>query len=752
MRPALSPCGSPRPLSVLLPPLLWITLLFLASTAQADRANDALGPARDLDDVGMGSFLVKREDGLHEAPRLETDVSIEVAGWITRAQVTQRFTNPTEDWVEGVYVFPLPENAAVDGLLLRIGERVIAGRIEERARAKAIYEEARESGRKASLVEQERPNVFTTSVANLGPGETLTVALTYQADARYDGGEFSLRFPLVVAPRYVPGTHAVQGFEGTGWATNTDAVPDAARITPPVRPPDEAREHRVHLRAEIAPGFPLARIASPSHGIRVRAAENDVHHVELDASDESDAQADRDFVLRWTPRVGHAPQAALFRERWQNEDYTLLMVLPPSEAAAETPRLSRETILVVDTSGSMGGTSIEQARRALHVALEALEPEDSFNVIAFDSATRSLFPASRPASPRWIARARRWVDGLQANGGTEMDAALKAALRDDGESRAVRQVVFLTDGAVGNESALFARIERDLGRSRLYPVGIGSAPNAHFMTRAAAFGRGTFTYVGTTDEILPRMRELFTKIDRPVLTDLEIDWGEARVEAYPRRIPDVYQGEPVVVAARIPDGLDAVTLRGRRGEERLTIPIRLRGGGGHDGVARLWARRKVADRMDAMHTRNARPEDVEAEVKALGLRHHLVTRWTSLVAVDVTPTRPVDAPLDTRAIEALLPAGWDFAKVFGDDETRPTRGIAPAPPPPLRLASNAAESDATIGGPAAGIGVGQLPQGSTPAPLLLLLGSGLLGGAGLLGRPRRSAPEAAEGDATEVGR
>ncbi len=262
------------------PSLVLFTLLacLLAWPSQATQT-DGLGRIRDPGEMGSGGLLIRTEEGLREAPLVETDVAIEVAGLIARTRVTQRFTNPTPDWVEGVYVFPLPDDAAVDALTMRVGERLIEGRVEERARAKRTYEKAKQEGRKASLVEQERPNVFTTSIANLGPDETVEVTITYQEDARYDQGRFQLRFPLVVGPRFVPGTRVVEGFAGTGWAANTDAVPDAARITPPVAHPDDPRRHPVTLRAEIDAGFPLDAVTSPSHPLSVSAQRGNVYSV-----------------------------------------------------------------------------------------------------------------------------------------------------------------------------------------------------------------------------------------------------------------------------------------------------------------------------------------------------------------------------------------------------------------------------------------------------------------------------------------
>jgi Ca-activated chloride channel family protein len=707
-----------------------------------------------------GGLLLNSAGGLHEAPALSTDVDIQIAGIIARTRVVQRFSNPTTDWVEGVYVFPLPEDAAVDSLKIRIGDSVIEGRIEERARAKATYKKARAEGRKATLVEQERPNIFTTSIANLGPAEEVEVILTYQEEVQYDQGRFSMRFPMVIAPRYIPGTTKVAGFSGTGWADNTAEVTDAARITPPVVGPDRStappaqsgsepqrrrplRLHPITIAVQLDAGFPLDEIESPSHAVRVRADRGNIYSVRLDAGA---VPADSDFELTWRPITGSVPRAALFRESWQGEDYALLMVVPPQPDTATAARLSRETIIVIDTSGSMGGESIIQARGAVQHALTTLHPEDAFNIIRFSSNFTALHPDSQPATTDAIKLAGAWVDRLEAGGGTEMLPALEAALAPGREPRAVRQVIFITDGAVGNEAALFSVLQSKLGTARLYPVGIGSAPNAHFMTKAAKFGRGTFTYIGQPSEVSEKMSELFSKIDTPVLHDLRANWDSDSVEAWPARIPDVYIGEPVIIAAKLSKEAEKIVLEGRRGTEKIRIELPLVGGSKHKGVAALWARRKIASLMNSIHEGESL-DRVSVDVAALGVRHHIVTRWTSLLAVDVTSSAPPEAELDTLPIPSLLPRGWDFFGLFRPkrQETLPPSGnteAADARPSTRSILHPSRRPTVAIGQLTASAQIGRLPQGGTSSALLIWLGAGLLTGGGLTWRSRhRKVPE-----------
>ncbi len=660
----------PWPLRLVAPSLLWLAVL--AGTAHATPHE------RVLAETTRGTLWLQGADGsFSEAPTLATEVGIEVTALTARATVRQRFANPGSDWAEGVYVFPLPETAAVDGMRLRIGERVIEGQVKERAEAREAYRVARDKGQRASLVEQERPNVFTTSVANLGPGEEVTVEIDYQQRVDFRDGEFRLRFPTVVGPRYVPGHTLPEAVVSEsvrlagGWAPATDAVPDAPRITPPVREPGEPPSNRLRIEVRLRPGMPLERLSSAHHPVR-ETRQGEQYVVTLA---EGPVPADRDFELTWRPVPARLPRASLFRETVAGEHFAMLTVVPPRSLAADQPRAARDLVLVVDVSGSMHGASIAQARDALDAALARLDPGDRFNVIAFNNRAWSLFPTPHQATPANVGAARRWVGRLDASGGTEMAAALRLALTAEAEARTagarLRQVVFLTDGAVGNEAALFDLIERRLGRSRLFTVGIGSAPNSHFMRRAAEVGRGTFVHVGNTAQVGERIDQLLRKLDHPALTDVRLELPEGTgAEVLPDPVPDLYLGEPVQVLLRLPALPDHATLSGRIGGREWRAGLAL-DAAEVAGIGRLWARSKIAALMD--RHRRATEEGERAalrdEVVALALRHRLVSRFTSLVAVDVTPARVREALLRRHALRTELPHGWSHARVFGTPQT-----------------------------------------------------------------------------------
>ena len=629
-------------------------------------------------DARSGSLLLKTDDGYADATRLGIDVDLTVSGPTIRARVTQIFRNPTSDWVEATYVYPLPAGGAVDTLKMVVGERVIVGDIKERQQARVIYERARQNGQKAALTEQERDNIFTNSVANIGPGETVLVQIEYQEPVQQSGAEFSLRVPMVVGPRYNPAP-MVQSVDfhsdsGAWGATKTDPVPDRDRITPPVLDPAQNLPvNPIAITVHLQAGFPLGEVKSHHHAIKVESPDNTTRIIKLA---DAPVAADRDFELTWKPAAEAAPSVGLFREHVGDADYLLAFVTPPAVEQAERKPLPREVVFVIDNSGSMGGTSIVQAKASLSYALGRLQPTDRFNVIRFDDTMDVLFPTSVPADAGHLGRATAFVNALQAAGGTEMVPAMRAALTDTAGSDAntVRQVVFLTDGAIGNEQQLFETITAMRGRSRVFMVGIGSAPNTYLMTRAAELGRGAFTHIGSVDQVEERMRGLFAKLENPAVTGLSVKFSDASADVTPAVIPDVYHDEPLVLAARLDKLAGSVEIKGRIGDRPWVVTLPLKNAADGKGLSKLWARRKISDAEVARTTRQASPEDADKTILALALEHQLVTRLTSLVAVDKTPSRPDGEPLKLTELPLNLPAGWDFAKVFGE------RPQLPSPP------------------------------------------------------------------------
>jgi Ca-activated chloride channel family protein len=688
-------------------------------------AEGPLAPLTKPGDARSGSLLLRSDDGTSDAPRLGIDVDITVSGPTARARVTQVFRNPTDHWMEATYVYPLPAGSAVDTLKMVVGDRIVIGDIKAREEARIIYESAKRDGKTAALTEQERPNIFTNSLANIGPGETVLVQIEYQEAVAQNGNEFSLRVPLVVAPRYNPAP-IVQSVDlrgnGSGWGTaSNDPVPDRDRISPEVLDPaKDAPVNPTSITVRLQAGFALGEVKSRYHQVKTETPDEATRIVTLA---DRVVPADRDFELTWKPAATTAPSVGLFREHVGDNDYLLAFVTPPAVAQAIHQPLPREVVFVIDNSGSMGGTSIQQAKASLLYALGRLQPGDRFNVIRFDDTMTVLFPSAVPVDAEHLGAALSFVRGLDARGGTEMVPAMRAALTDDGvDTDRVRQVVFLTDGAIGNEQQLFETITAMRGRSRIFMVGIGSAPNTYLMTRASELGRGAFTHIGAVEEVEERMRGLFAKLENPAVTGLTATFSDASPDLTPAIIPDVYRDEPLVLAAKLDKLAGSLQIKGRIGDRPWSITLPLASAVEGKGLSKLWARRKISDAEVARTTRQLTPEEADKTILKLALEHRLVTRLTSLVAVDETPRRPEGARLKLSELPINLPAGWDFEKVFGE------RPHLPSTPVERRAGTDEHVQYAMLKRPvvAPAPATITLPKTATDAELSMMLGSVLL--------------------------
>ena len=664
-----------------------LAALNTAPIAQADTPNNGaqFESAQEtirLGDAQDGSLLFKTEiAGQYlKAPMVKTDVDIKVSGPIIRTTLSQTFENTSDQWVEGIYVFPLPEGAAVDQLRMVVGGRLIEGQVKEKVQAKRIYEQAKSEGKKASLVEQERPNMFTASVANIGPYESVAIQIEYQDKAPIKDGQASLVIPMTVGPRYSPKPQTIQIADADGQSLPVilDPVLDRNRITPPVLPaslePVEYLRLPVSITVELDAGFDLNEIDSPYHPITIERKDEDSARITLK---DGEIPANRDFKLEWSAANNDAPNIHVFKE--VKGDYTYLMTLvtpPKADIQTDIPRSARETIFVVDTSGSMDGTSIEQARSALKLGLGYLTPEDSFNVIRFSSDYSHFFAKPVPATAENIKRALKMTNRLRADGGTEMAPALSKAMSYPEHSEKLQQIIFITDGDIGNERQLFALIKDTLGDKRLFPIGIGSAPNRYFITRAADFGRGRARVIGDINEVTHKMGGLFEDLSHPVMIDVTSTLGQSG-DAYPARLPDLYDGDPIVQIAKIPSNVlkSNYTFEGVLGSEALTMDINLDTAEQGKGVSVLWAREKIRDLEQSRFDR-ANAANIDKEILQTALDYHLVSRLTSLVAVDITPSRPKGDGLISTAVPTQLPEGWDFGKLAS---VRPQRALAVPP-------------------------------------------------------------------------
>ena len=605
-----------------------------------------------VEDAGGAGLLLATEQGLVVAPVQATSTRMKVTGSTVRSVVTQRFTNPSETALEGVFVFPLPDDGAVDHVRMRVGERSIEGRIEERGQAREHYERAKAQGRQSSLVEQQRPNLFTARVANIAPWSTIEVSIEYQQTLALRDGAWRLRIPALFDPRQ-------DGVEAAGIG----ALPTPATAMPPA----------VSLVVDIDPGMPISRPVSGSHEVLViedrAAGEAGLATTGAEAPQRyqvrlkpGHAMPERDFELEWQPLAGHAPAAMLPMEKHGDNWYAMLMLTPPASLASPIEQAPREIQFVVDASASMAGAPLEQAKAALRFGLERLNAGDRFNLLRFGDRHQALFDEPRAYDARSARQARAWIAELDAGGGAGDHGAIERAFAAPVREGVDHQIVFVGDGGVDREDDLLQAIDAGTGARRLFTVGVGPASNTWFMGKAAEAGRGTFTRIARLGEVERRMAELFTKLGRPLVTGIQIAFDGAQPLDPLPTAHELHAGEPLIVRARFARRPAGATVSGWLGDTRWEGRVNARVTE-DTGLHVLWARHRIEALQDQL--RFANDSDAEQallrdEIRELGLAHHLVTPYTSLVAIDQAPARQVVSSQSRGAqATARASAGWE---------------------------------------------------------------------------------------------
>ena len=642
---------------------LTLILLFVFSASGPLRAEySPKQPSINLDDVESGQLLMRAGDELSSAILLSTDIKVSVAGSSSRTIISQRFINTGETWAEGVYVFPIGQNAAVDTLKLRIGDRFIEGQIKEKQQAKVIYKEAKAEGKKTALIEQQKPNLFTNKIANIGPGEIVVVQIEFQSKLLPKDGSWELRLPLVSAPRFdIDAIEEKIEFGNSGFSDQSMNTVYNENIDIKVLEETELF-NPVEISIDLNTGFELNSLKSSFHKVDIDKLSNGHHRINLLGP----ISSDRDFVLRWTA-VDKDTQTSLFKETQAGQDHLLLTLNPPlTNKNKHSP--DREIIFIQDISGSMGGQPIRQSKIGLEMAIKRLKPQDKFNIVLFNDRFSSYSRTPVQATAKERDKAIRYVRRLQADGGTEMYPALKFSLMNFRSDKSVlKQLIFLTDGAVTQESKLFSLINRELKTARLFTIGIGSAPNSFFMTRAAEIGRGSHIHIGDMDEISNRMSELFSKIENPAVTDLKLILPKGfRAEVYPNPLPDLYVGDPLSIAIRGRNASGIAKITGKIGNQKWVARIPLDQGAEQIGIAKLWAREKISNlerSRIALNPSANQKAHIDSELLQTALNYGLVSRLSSMVAVDITPSRPLGVEIGTAKLKAAIPSGWD-AKQF----------------------------------------------------------------------------------------
>ncbi|MCC6489250.1 MAG: VWA domain-containing protein [Candidatus Hydrogenedentes bacterium] len=648
------------------------------------------GPAL-AEDRGIapgGCVIVTDPDGnpQGQCPLEHTDVQVDIAGFLARVTLTQRFGNPFTEPIEAVYTFPMSDRAAVDSMTMKVGSRVITGLIKEREEAQRIYQQARDAGQRASLLDQERPNIFTQAVANIQPGETIEITISYVEYLKYETGEYEFSFPMVVGPRYIPGGPQplpVEPMDQDAGGVKSETFPrpirrpdpvpqpqgpDAGRITPPVTPEGTRAGHDISLTVNLDAGLAIRDIESVQHEVQVDTESPSRAVVRLANRKEI---PNRDFILKYKV-AGDAIEDAVITHAGKQGGFVSLILQPPDRVTSNmiTPK---EMTFVIDSSGSMRGFPIEKAKQSMRMCIEGMNPNDTFNLVSFAGGLGYCFDRSVPNTRENRQKALDYLNNLEGSGGTEMMPAIQAALSGQDDER-VRIVCFMTDGFIGNDMAILDAIQRNAGTARVFAFGIGSSVNRFLIEGMARAGRGAsevITLESDGDKAAERFHE---RIQNPLLTDISIDFGGLDVyDVYPDpdAIPDLFSAQPLVLTGRYRRGGDGViTVRGETSagaferEVRVSLPATEPE---NDVVASLWARQHVQRLMeqDWLGIQQGRPDtSIKKAITETGLEFSLVTQFTSFVAVEERVVTEGGRPR-TVQVPVEMPDGVSYEGVFG---------------------------------------------------------------------------------------
>ncbi len=580
-------------------------------------------------------------------PLTRTVVRGKVSSFVAHVQVKQLYDNPYSEKIEAVYVFPLPQNAAVTDFVMTIGKRTIRGMIREKEEAKRVYNDALQQGYKASLLTQERPNIFKQKVANIEPGDEIDVAVTYFNTLKYAKGEYEFVFPMVVGPRFnPPGFKDGIGAVARGTAEDSDQ-PTAVEYLAP----NERSGHDIDLQVEIDAGVSIESYASPTHAIDVQQSGKGKLRVGLKPNDRI---PNKDFVFRYKVAGQQLKTAFLHQQDKQAKTFSLVLV-PPAKLT-DVPVQPREMIFVVDCSGSMSGRPLEKAKQAMRRCLKNMDPRDSFQIIRFSESAFTFGKAPVPATKENIESGLKYIDGLHSGGGTMMIEGIKAALDMPHDKGRLRIVSFMTDGYIGNDQEILAAVKQKLGSARIFSFGVGSSVNRYLIEGMAREGRGTAAFV-TLNEKPSRVVDVFyERAKHAALTDVKVDWSGLDVkEVYPKRLPDLFVGRPVTITGRYAGELpERITVSGMAGGKQVSYEVRIKDRADtHEGIRYVWARGKIGEL--AMANTHKPSKELQNELVRFSTEQNVLCNYTAFLAVDAS--RRTEGTAETMHMPVPMPDG-----------------------------------------------------------------------------------------------
>ncbi len=649
-------------------------------------------------------------------PLLKTEMLAKVKGDLVTVTVKQSFANPSDKPLHATYLFPLNQDAAVHEMVMEVGDERVQAKIKRIEEAKATFEQAKQQGKAASLLVEHRPNMFTQDIANLMPNLPVQVTLTYIQTLPKVDGQYELVLPLIVGPRYQPAGTGVPPTPAADVNSKTKlgqweveklpAYPEVADLNSPAIIDKE----RVAITVELDGGLPIAELSSKTHTISEEKLSATQHVIHLADGKTID---NKDFVLRYR-LSGSKTQAGLLAHQDERGGFFSVQIEPPAVPAVKDIA-AREMVFVLDTSGSMSGEPIAASKQFMLHALNNLHPNDYFRIIRFSNNAEEFTAEPVAATPENIKQGLHYVEGLTADGGTEVPTAIQQAFGKPAKENTLRIVVFLTDGYIGNESEVLQQIAEKIGTARIYALGVGTSVNRFLLEEMANRGRGFARFIDPTEKADDVAIQLAGKLESPVLTDISIDWGDLQVsDTTPVKIPDLFAGGAVRIQGKYQQsGQHTIKVNGlvngRKAQLPITVTLPTSSNDQDNPIPVIWARSQITEAMRQINTPShlrteSIAEDVlKAKVTELGLNFALTTQWTSFVAVSEKIVNAHPEQAEHSNVPLPMVKGVT-AKAYGDN---PQPLVAPvAAAQPMMLAQNFSGSSA--------------PEPSTLAGLLII--------------------------------
>ncbi len=668
----------------------------------------------DKTQAAPGALVLRTKEGKEVGlcPLKHTTVEANIAGFVARVHVQQTFQNTATTPVEAIYTFPLPADAAVDEMTMKIGKRLIKGQIKKREEARQIYEAAKNAGQAAALLDQERTNIFTQSVANLMPGEDVTIDIAFVNLLKYDEGQYEWAFPTVVGPRYTGGSSAGEN-------------PD--KIAPPITPPDTRAGHDLSIAVNLDAGLPLREVTSPLHPIDVE--KQGVKRAKIKLRDVA-SLPNKDFILRYKVAGEEVQSGVIAYAPSGNDGGYFTLILQPPNAPKADEIAPKEMVFVIDQTGSQQGWPIEKAKETMSYCIQNLNPGDTFQLIGFTTEVFPCFKAPVPATKENIQSALDWLKPLAGAGGTDILKAADYALKIPSDPKRPRIICQMTDGYVGNEQEIIKHVAAHRGEARMFPFGVGNSVNRALIDGMAREGRGVAEYVLLSDDGKAAAKKFYERVAQPLLLDVSVDWGGLPVEdVLPRQIPDVFSSAPIILKGRYTRGMKGkITvrglLRGQKWQEAISVTLPEEPTQSAEALPSLWAREKIND-VEYEGWKDNKAGETPAKITDLALEYRLMSAYTSFVAVEQRIVN-IGGVQRTVNVPVEMPDGVSYEGIFGDKAdgtvavglsalaTTLSRGVAP---PRFTTSIRSLYRGGTNGAVGGGVPSPQGPQG-VPGPVI----------------------------------